>query len=155
LAGEIVLTDRAAELLQHLARLALGVQGFTRSAAKDLPPEHGLDPVPLVLVGNRRQAHDLPLLLGQYMAGEVVLVQPVHDQHDRPLPLVVEPAVEGVVVPFVGRLALRLRQRLLGHQRVVDDDDVGAAQSAMQREACESGAWRMPRPCAVSRRRRR
>jgi len=38
---------------------------------------------------------------------------------------VVEPAVEGVVVPLVGRLALRLRQRLLGLQRVVDDDDVG------------------------------
>jgi len=114
LAGEIVLTDHAAELLQHLRRLALGVQGFTRSAAKDLPPEHRLDPVPLVLLGNRRQAHDLPLLLGQYMAGEVVLVPPVHDQHDRTRELVVQPAVEGVVVPFVGRLALGLRQRLLG-----------------------------------------
>ena len=72
-----------------------------------------------------------------------------------PESLVVEPAVEGVVVPFVGGLALRLRQRLLGLQRVVDDDDVGAAQSAMQREACESSTWRMPRPCAVSQRRRR
>ena len=55
------------------------------------------------------------------------LVQPVHDQHDRPRKLVVEPAVEGVVVPLVGRLALRLRQRLLGLQRVVDDDDVGTS----------------------------
>ena len=42
-----------------------------------------------------------------------------------PVELVVEPAVEGVVVPLVGRLALGLRQRLLGLQRVVDDDDVG------------------------------
>jgi hypothetical protein len=52
-------------------------------------------------------------------------VQPVHDHHDRTRQLVVEPAVEGVVVPLVGRLALRLRQRLLGLQRIIDDDDVG------------------------------
>jgi hypothetical protein len=54
-------------------------------------------------------------------------VQAVHDQHDGPGELVVEAAVEGVVVPFVRRLALGLRQGLLGLQRVVDDDQVGAA----------------------------
>jgi hypothetical protein len=54
-------------------------------------------------------------------------VQAVHDQHDRTAELVVEPAVEGVVVPLVGGLPLGLRQRLLGLQRVVDDDQVGAA----------------------------
>ena len=79
----------------------------------------------LVVLGDRRKAHDLPRLLRQHMAGEIVLVQPVHDQHDRTRELVVESAVEGVVVPFVGRLALGLRQGLLGLQRVVDDDDVG------------------------------
>ena len=42
-----------------------------------------------------------------------------------PPELVVEAAVEGVVEPFVRRLALRLRQCFLGLQRVVDDDDVG------------------------------
>ena len=36
-----------------------------------------------------------------------------------------EPAVEGVVEPFVGPLALALRQCLFGLQWVVDDDDVG------------------------------
>jgi hypothetical protein len=51
-------------------------------------------------------------------------VQPVHDQHDGAGQLVVEPAIEGMIVPLVGRLALRLRQRFLGLQRVVDDDDV-------------------------------
>ncbi len=54
-------------------------------------------------------------------------MQPVHDQDDRPLLLVVEAAVERVVEPFVGRPALGLGQRLLGFQRVVDDDQVGAA----------------------------
>jgi hypothetical protein len=54
-------------------------------------------------------------------------VQPVHDQHDRTLPLVIEPAVEGVVEPFVSALPVGVGQGLLGLQRIVDDDDVGAA----------------------------
>jgi hypothetical protein len=49
-------------------------------------------------------------------------VQAVHDQHDRTAELVVEPAVEGVVVPFVGRLALDLAEPLLGPQQVFDED---------------------------------
>jgi hypothetical protein len=48
------------------------------------------------------------------MAGEVVLVQSVHDEDDRARALVVEAAVEGMVEPVVRRLALGLRQRLLG-----------------------------------------
>src|SRR5271166_3618350 len=51
-------------------------------------------------------------------------VQAVHDQDDRHVLLVVEAAVEGVVEPLVGRLAMGPRQRLLALQRVVDDDDV-------------------------------
>ena len=51
-------------------------------------------------------------------------MRPVRDQHDGAGQLVVEPAIEGMIVPLVGRLALRLRQRFLGLQRVVDDDDV-------------------------------
>ena len=94
--------------------LALGMQGLAGFAAKDLPSEHGLDPVHFVRLGNRRQAHDIPILLPEHVTGEVVLVQSVHDHHDRPRELVVEPAVKGMVVPLVRRLALRLRQRLLG-----------------------------------------
>ena len=87
MAGEIVLTERAADLLEHFGRLALGVQGIARFAAEGLPAEHGLDPVQLVLVGNRRETHDLPRLLRQHVTGEVILVQPVHDQHDRTISL--------------------------------------------------------------------
>jgi hypothetical protein len=54
-------------------------------------------------------------------------VQPVHDQDDGPRSRVVEPAVEGVVVPLHWLLPLGLRQGLLGFQGIVDDDDVGAA----------------------------
>ena len=90
------------------------MQDLARAAAEGLLPEHGLDPVQLVVLGDRREAHHLPRLLRQYMAGEVILVQPVHDQHDRTLLLVVQSTVECVVAPLVGRLPLGLRQRLLG-----------------------------------------
>jgi hypothetical protein len=50
-----------------------------RFSAKDLPSEHGLDPVTFVALGNRRQAHDVPILLRHHVAGEVVFVQSVHD----------------------------------------------------------------------------
>jgi len=54
-------------------------------------------------------------------------VQAVHDQDDGPHLLVVEAAVERVVEPLVGGPPVRLGQRLLGFQRIVDDDDVGTA----------------------------
>ena len=54
-------------------------------------------------------------------------MQPVHDQDDRTLLRVVQPAVEGVVVPLVRRPPLGLRQGLLGLQGIIDDDQVGAA----------------------------
>jgi hypothetical protein len=85
----------AADLLEHLGRLALGMQDLTGLAAKGLAPEYGLDPVALVVIGDRRKPHDLPLLLRQHMADEVVIVQSVHDQHDRTQELVVEPVVVG------------------------------------------------------------
>ena len=54
-------------------------------------------------------------------------MQPLHDDHDRAMPLVVEPAVERVVIPLVASLALRIRERLIRFQRIVDQDDVGTA----------------------------
>ena len=84
---------------------------------KDCRPNTVSNSVPFVLLGDRRQAHNLPLLLRQYMARQVVLVQPVHDQDDRTRKLVVQSAAERVVVPLVGRLPLGLRQRFLGLQR--------------------------------------
>ena len=47
------------------------------------------------------------------MADEVVSVQPLHDDDDAAVALVVEPAIERVVKPFVGRFPLRLGERLL------------------------------------------
>jgi hypothetical protein len=76
-------------------------------------------------LGDRRKAEDLPILLRQHVADQIVLVQPVHDQDDGARLLVVEARVEGMVEPLVGGPPLGLRERLLGLQRIVDDDDVG------------------------------
>jgi hypothetical protein len=93
---------------------SLRVQRLAAGPGNETGFERRLDQVRLVLLGDRRVAHHLPRLLRLHMAREVVLVQPVHDQHDPSSPLVVEARVEGMVEPLVGGLALSLRQRLLG-----------------------------------------
>ena len=81
----------------------------------------------LVGLGDRRKAQDLPTFLRKDVTDEVVFVQPLHDDHDGAMALVVEPAVEGVVVPLVGGFPLRVGERFLRLQRIIDQDDVGAA----------------------------
>jgi hypothetical protein len=88
-----------------------------------------LDLVHLVAFGDRRKAQDFPRFLREEVADEIIFVQPLHDGDDGAVALVVLPTVEGVVVPFVGGLPLRLRERLLRLQRIVDQDDIGAASS--------------------------
>jgi hypothetical protein len=61
----------------------------------------------------------LPRLLHEDMADKVVFVQPLHDDDNRAPALVVEPAVERVVIPLVASLPLSLGERLLGLQRIV------------------------------------
>jgi|GEM_PF-5627102 len=89
LAGEIVFADRPADLLEHGERLALGVQRIALAPGKMPRPPHRLDRPGLVFLGDRREAHDFPIFLGQHVADQIVLVQPVHDQDDRTRLLVV------------------------------------------------------------------
>ena len=89
LAGEIVFADRLADLLDHRERLARRVQRLAPPPAEDSPPRQSVDHVPLVRLGDRRKAHDLPILLRQHVADQIILVQPVHDQNDRPVLFVV------------------------------------------------------------------
>ena len=84
------------------------MQRLAAASGKMPRPQYRLDRPGLVLLGDCLEAHDLPIFLGQHMADQIILVRPVHDQHDRTLLLVVEPAVEGVVEPFVDRLPLGL-----------------------------------------------
>jgi hypothetical protein len=127
LAGEIIFADHLAQVLEHRERLARRVQCLALMPGQEFRSPDRLGEQHLVDLGDRRKADDLPIFLGQHLAHQIVLVQAVHDHDDGARDLVVEPAVEGMVEPLVGRPALGLGQCLLGLQRVVDDDQVGAA----------------------------
>jgi hypothetical protein len=101
------------------------MQDLALTACEGLRSPDRLDPVLLVSFGDRRKAHDVPRLLREDVADEIVFVQPLHDDHNSAVAFVVEPAVEGVVVPLVGGLPLRLRERLFRLQGIIDQDDVG------------------------------
>src|SRR5437868_12344489 len=84
LAGEIVFADRAANAVEGFERLTVGTQGLALTAPEALLSPDGLDSVHLVGLGDRRKAQDLPTLLREHMADEIVLVQPLHADHDAP-----------------------------------------------------------------------
>jgi len=82
LAGEIVLADRPANALEGVERLALGMQSLAVPARKASRSPDRLDLVHLVRLGDGRKANDLPWLLLEHVADQVVFVQPLHDDDD-------------------------------------------------------------------------
>jgi hypothetical protein len=86
-----------------------------------------LDRVAFVLLGNRRKGDHLPRLMFEHVPDKVILVEPLHDQNDAAAVLVIEATEQAVVVPFVDRLALRIREGLIGLEGIIDDNDVAAA----------------------------
>jgi hypothetical protein len=120
LTGEIVFADRAADAIEGVERLALTMQGLALTSSKASRSPDRLDPVHLVGFRDRRKADHFPLLLREHVADEVVLVQALHDDHDCAAPLVVEPTVQRVGEPVVGRFALCVGKRLVRLQRVID-----------------------------------
>ena len=108
LAGEVVFADRAANAVESFERLAVRMQSLTVTTPEALRSPDGLDAMQLICVGDRRKAQDLPTFLRKDVTDQVVFVQPLHDDHDGAMALVVEPAVKGVVVPFVAGFALRV-----------------------------------------------
>ena len=64
--------ERAADLLDHFGRLALRVQRCSRPPGKAPWPPHRLDRNALVFLGDRREARNLPIFLGQYLADQIV-----------------------------------------------------------------------------------
>src|SRR5882724_2436562 len=55
------------------------MQGLAQTAGEALPSPDRLDRVHLVGFGDRREAEDLPRLLAEHVADQVVLVQALHD----------------------------------------------------------------------------
>src|SRR6516162_4225121 len=127
LAREIVFPERPPDAVEGVERLALGVQRLTLPAPEASRSPDRLDPVHLIDFSDRWKSAHLPWLLGEHMADEVVLVQPLHDNHDRAGAFVIEPAVQRVGEPVVGGFALRVRKCLVRLQWIIDQDDIGAA----------------------------
>jgi hypothetical protein len=75
LAGKVVLANRATDVLQT-ASGSRRMQGLAQTASEALRSPDRLDRVHLVGFGDRRKAEDLPRLLTESVADEVVLVQP-------------------------------------------------------------------------------
>ena len=86
-----------------------------------------LDRHPLLPVGNRGQRQHLPALLIHEIAGQVVDVQALHDEHDGSRVLIVLATEQGVAVPMLEVEPPRIGVRVGGFQRVVDNNDVAAA----------------------------
>jgi len=80
-----------------------------------------------VLGGDGGEGDDLPVAALQHVADEVVLVQPLHDDHHRPAGLVIETGDQGVIEEVVDPPPRRFREGVQALQRVIDDDDVRTA----------------------------
>ena len=65
--------------------------------------------------------------LAEQVTDQVVLVQPLHDQHDGTFLLVVQPGGDRVVVAAVGLAPLALGEGRLRLLRIVDDDEIGTS----------------------------
>jgi hypothetical protein len=82
----------------------------------------------LVDLGDGGKVEDLPLIgLAGHETGQVIHMDALHDDDDRAGAFVVEAGQQGVLEPFVGRIALGLRRGVVGLQRIVDNDQVAAA----------------------------
>ena len=69
----------------------------------------------------------LTLVPLENVANQVVLMQALHNQHDRAVPFVVEPAQQRVVKPFVHRFTLGLGHGFRWFHRVINEDRASAA----------------------------
>ena len=116
--------DLRLDTVQGVFALALRMQDVADPSCDHLAVAERDD---AVLDGDRRQVEMLPAALIEEMAGKVVLVQALHDDDDGTVLLVVEARDQGAGVPVDHPLAGRLRHRLFGLERIVDDDEVGPA----------------------------
>ena len=72
MAGEVVFAERAADAVEGFERLTLGVQRFALTTPEAPGSPDRLDFVDLVGFSDRRKAQDLPRLLRENVADEVV-----------------------------------------------------------------------------------
>jgi hypothetical protein len=109
-------------VLNH--RLPVRVEGFAGLTAETPNSVGRPERYAFRLLCDCREGQHGPVVLRQYVADEVVLMQTLHDDDDAAGAFVVEAGEQRVVVPFVDRLSTDLGERLIRLQRAVDHDDV-------------------------------
>src|SRR4029453_4748534 len=92
--------------LQNLERLTR-VEDFAGVANVDVSGSVSELIGPL-LGGDRGNGHNLPFAGSRNMPDQIILVETLHDDHDRAGPLVVEPGEQGIVEGLVHTPALSL-----------------------------------------------
>ena len=93
----------------------------------DATTEYRLDDVGFVDFGDGGEGENLPALLTYQVSNEVIFVESLHDHDDHARGFVIQTGKQRAVEPFIDASALGFRNRFVGFQRIVDDDEIGAA----------------------------
>src|SRR5262245_6338339 len=80
-----------------------------------------------LLDGNGRQIKVGPSTLPQKMAGQIVLVQALHNRDNSARLLSIQPRDQSPSIPIDDSLPGGFRQGVVRIERIVDDDEIGAA----------------------------
>ena len=91
----------------------------------DATTEYRLDDVGFVDFGDGGEGENLPALLTYQVSDEVIFVQSLHYHDDHARGFVIQTGKQRAVEPFIDASALGFRNRFVGFQRIVDDDDIG------------------------------
>src|SRR5208282_2594883 len=112
LSGEVILPHGQPQIFENLQWLSLWVKRFTCSALHRPGATKRDDLVGFVLFRDGRQSHKVPVFLLQDVSDQVVFMEALRNKNDAALALVIQPAEDRVVEPFVDRLAPGWRNSL-------------------------------------------
>lgn len=113
LPGKVVLAERPAYSLEHRQGFSLRMERFTDSASHRTGLIEGFDDVSFIFFRDGGKSHVLPVFLLQNVPNQIVLMQPLHNNKDAAGLLVIQSAIESVVIPLVHVITLRFRNRLI------------------------------------------
>src|SRR5580658_7557192 len=144
LAGEVVGSDRLPDGFERRQGFPFRMERLAGLPTIDATTEYRLDDVGFVDFGDGGEGENLPALLTYQVSDEVIFVESLHDHDDHTRGFVIQTGKQRAVEPFIDASALGFRNRFVGFQRIVDDDEIGAA-------AGQHAADRSREPKAASR----
>jgi hypothetical protein len=81
----------------------------------------------LVDFGDGWKTEDFPFTgLAGHEAGQIIRMEPLHNDDDRAGAFVIETGQQGVLEPFIAGVALGVGMSVVGLERIVDDDQVAS-----------------------------